>query len=106
MNGMNCWEFKECGRGPEGSQIAELGVCPAAEDTTANGMNRGINGGRMCWAISGTLCGGIVQGTHADKLLSCMACDFFDQVKNQEKNYFMMLKPGQKYRRSEKMAKV
>jgi len=80
----NCWDFKKCGRQPGGTRVAELGVCPAATMTRADGMNGGIKGGRICWALAGTLCGGQVQGTFAQKLTNCMACDFYKQVRAQE----------------------
>ncbi len=79
-NPINCWEFKSCGRGPGGTSVASLGVCPAATDVRMNGVNGGVNGGRACWALAGTLCGGIVQGTMAMKLGSCMRCEFYKKV--------------------------
>jgi hypothetical protein len=98
MEKQNCWEFKQCGREPKGNKVAELGICPAAVDITSDGLNGGKNGGRICWAITGTLCGGKVQGTFAQKIISCMACDFFKKVNREEADKFMMLKPGQKYK--------
>jgi len=74
---MNCWEFKKCGRETGGSKCVELGVCPAASTTKAGGIHGGVNGGRSCWAISGTFCGGKVQGTFAQKIFNCMECDFY-----------------------------
>ena len=85
MEKLNCWEFKKCGREPAGVKVKELGECPAAILSSSNGRNGGSNGGRICWAITGTFCGGIVQGTFAHKQLSCMNCDFFKLVKNEEK---------------------
>ena len=41
----NCWEFKNCGRQPGGSNVNDLGLCPAATDTSSDGLNRGKNGG-------------------------------------------------------------
>jgi len=85
---LNCWEFKNCGREPGGSRVAELGVCPAAADTPAEGLNDGKCGGRCCWAIAGTFCGGFVQGTFAMKQRNCLKCDFFKQViREQGKDY-------------------
>lgn len=81
----NCWEYKKCGREPNGSKVAELGVCPAATEIRVNGINSGKNGGRCCWAVTGTLCDGQVQGTHASKMSSCMSCDFFNRVISEEK---------------------
>jgi hypothetical protein len=81
----NCWEFKKCGREPNGSKIKEFGACPSAVDTRVNGVNSGKNGGRCCWAITGTLCGEKVQGTYAMKLSNCAACDFFRLVSVEER---------------------
>ncbi len=79
----NCWEYKRCGREPGGTKVAEFGVCPAATESRANGVNGGMNGGRACWALSGTLCGGRVQGSFAMKLGNCMSCDFYQTVRRE-----------------------
>lgn len=84
----NCWEFKNCGRHPEGCNIDELGVCPAATDTTHKGINGGKSAGRYCWWVAGTFCGGKPQGTWAQKLTTCSACDFFKQVREEEGDNF------------------
>lgn len=83
---VNCWEFKKCGRQPGGIKVGELGVCPAAADPKAHGKNGGTNGGRICWAMAGTLCGGKVQGTFAQKVSNCIACEFFKLVSKEEKS--------------------
>ena len=85
---LNCWEYKSCGREPGGSKAGELGVCPATLANQVDGVNRGNNGGRACWAIAGTLCGGEVQGSFARKLPNCMACDFYQTVRNEEASEF------------------
>lgn len=84
MNKPNCWEFKNCGRQPGGHRVAQLGLCPAATEARVTGLHDGVNGGRVCWAITGTLCGGQVQGTFAMKLVNCMDCDFYMQVSKEE----------------------
>jgi hypothetical protein len=84
MTKQNCWEFKKCGREPSGAKVAELGVCPSSTDGRVNGMNVGTNGGRVCWAITGTFCGGKVQGTFAMKLVNCMECEFYKLVAQEE----------------------
>jgi hypothetical protein len=66
---VNCWQYKKCGREPGGSNIKELGVCPAYP-----------NHGRDCWFVAGTLCGGKAQGTHAEKMGNCQLCDFYEGV--------------------------
>jgi hypothetical protein len=80
----NCWEFKKCARGPGGSKLSEFGTCPAATDISSDGINGGRGGGRVCWAVTGTLCSGEVQGTFTEKITTCMSCDFFQQVKKEE----------------------
>lgn len=85
---LNCWEFKKCGRQPGGEKVKDLGVCPASSTIAVNRLNNGTNGGRICWAIAGTLCGGKVQGSYADKQLSCMSCEFFKTVRTEEGNDF------------------
>ena len=79
----NCWEFKNCGREPGGLKSHELGVCVAAVHAISDGVNGGKNGGRICWAVAGTLCGGKVQGTFAEKKMSCMMCDFYKKVRSE-----------------------
>ena len=89
MKKINCWEYKKCGREEGGSKTSELGVCVAAAEIRADGFNEGQNGGRACWALAGTFCGGQVQGVFAEKLINCLECEFFKQVRHEEKkNYF------------------
>ncbi len=80
----NCWEVKKCGRQPGGPKIGELGVCAASTERRAHRLNQGTNGGRVCWAIAGTLCRGQKQGTYAMKLADCMKCEFFQEVQCEE----------------------
>ncbi len=81
---LNCWEIKKCGRETGGLKSKELGVCSAATDTKSNGANSGKNGGRICWAVAGTLCGGKVQGTFAEKEKTCRQCSIYLQIKEEE----------------------
>ena len=86
---VNCWEFKQCGREPNGNQEQELGVCPTALEEYLHGINDGINAGRACWAIMGTLCCENVDENFATKLSNCMECDFFKQVRAEEGQEFV-----------------
>lgn len=63
-NLQNCWEITACGREKDGVKMDELGECIASME----GM------GHSCWAIAGTLCGGEVQGTVAQKIGYCTSC--------------------------------
>lgn len=81
----NCWESLNCGRQTGGAKVGELGVCPAASTVDYNGMNHGVNAGRLCWAVAGTYCEGEVQGSFGKKFDSCKKCSFFQMVKDEEK---------------------
>ena len=59
--------MKKCGREKGGPKVGELGECIASKE--------GL--GHSCWAIAGTLCGGIVQGTEAQKEGSCIRCQTY-----------------------------
>jgi hypothetical protein len=76
----NCWDFMACSRGPDCSQSP----CPAATDRNSDGVNGGFNGGRFCWAVAGTYCGGETHCAHATEHDSCFDCEFFKLVKSQE----------------------
>lgn len=82
---LNCWEYSKCGREQGGNKAKELGVCPAALDSSFDGINRGKHGGRVCWAVAGTFCEGEKQGAFAEKRSSCINCDFFKLVNSEEK---------------------
>ncbi len=81
---LNCWEFKKCGREPGGINAVEQGICPASTLTEFDCVNNGKNAGRICWMASGTLCSGITVGTFARNADSCMNCDFFARVSEEE----------------------
>ena len=89
MKRLNCWEFKKCGRQPGVEKVAELGICVSSVLCETNGINCGKNGGRVCWAVAGTLCGGKVQGTFSAKLSSCLQCEFFKLVVKEEGTDFV-----------------
>lgn len=84
MSKMNCWEFKKCGRQPGGHKAHDLGVCPVTVSQDLHGAHDGKNAGRACWVIAGSLCGGKIQGTYAQKLTNCWRCDFMNAVKKEE----------------------
>ena len=86
----NCWEIKKCGLEPGGENVRLYGVCPAAICNDYEGINRGQNAGRFCWAVAGTQCGGKVQGIFAMKIESCMHCEVFQAVSEEEGSGFTM----------------
>lgn len=80
----NCWEYKKCGRQPNGKNVNSLGICPAATEIKLNNIHEGRNAGRACWVVSGTFCKGEIQGTFAKKFSNCKECDFYKKVKEEE----------------------
>jgi hypothetical protein len=90
MKKNNCWEYKKCGREPGGIKVHDLGVCPATVENRLDGTHGGENGGRSCWAVAGSLCGGKVQGTFAQKSGNCLKCDFFKLVKESEGRAYIL----------------
>ena len=78
----------KCGRQEGGFNAEWLGVCPANIDKRLDGTHGGQNAGRACWLISGTLCYGDMQGSHAQKLDKCTHCDFYKSVEREEKLNF------------------
>ena len=86
----NCWEYKNCGRELFGNNVQMLGVCPAATETKLHGVHDGVNAGRSCWVIAGTLCHGEKQGVFAQKYNSCMECDFYHIVRDENFQNFQV----------------
>jgi len=87
---LNCWEYKKCGRQPQGAHVRDLGLCPATVETALDDVHEGTNAGRACWVISGTLCKGEVQGTFAQKYKNCERCDFYQLVRKEEGPNFVL----------------
>jgi len=84
MSKINCWEFKKCERYPGGKNEKELGTCPVTTDKRLDSTHGGLNAGRACWVVAGSMCGGMIQGSFAQKFLNCKECDFYDKVKKEE----------------------
>jgi chemotaxis protein histidine kinase CheA len=73
---LNCWEYMKCGKEKE---------CPAGIHDAFEGMNSGNRGGRICWVITGTMCGNSTQGNCHQKFNElCKDCEFRLLVKRQE----------------------
>ena len=80
---LNCWEVLGCGREPGGDRADIDGVCLAALAEEHDGVNGGINGGRRCWRIVGTIYEGSMEGDACNKLAHCAHCRFFSRVLNE-----------------------
>lgn len=90
MKKKNCWEFKMCGREPNGPKVRELGVCPVTQSSKLHNVHDGWNAGRACWVVAGSLCSGTIQGTFAQKFKNCQVCDFYKHVKHEESSAFRL----------------
>lgn len=86
----NCWEFIGCGKEAHGAHSRELGVCPAALESRLDGIHAGKNGGRACWVIGGTLCGGTAPPSFVLKREACESCTFYRSVKEEERDDFIV----------------
>lgn len=87
---LNCWEYKQCGREPNGGNVGKLGVCPAATEKRLHDVHEGINAGRSCWVVAGTYCQGKVQGIFAQKITTCKECDFYKKVQAENFSTFQI----------------
>jgi len=77
----NCWEVKGCRKED----------CVAHSATVFNGVHGGKNGGRCCWVVAGTRCGGVTQGVYAQKMGGgCNKCDFYLSVRKEEGMNFII----------------
>ena len=83
----NCWEVKACGRC---TTILGDDACPSCKETKLHGVHGGVNGGRACWVISQTKCGGSTQRNFGSKFANCKECDFYKLVKEEEKGSFQL----------------
>lgn len=85
----NCWDFMQCGRGP-GAKTDTGKACPVPGEKRLDGIHGGINGGRACWFVAGTLCDGDVAGTFAKKIKDCEQCDFYQKVFQEDNHRFII----------------
>ncbi|MBF0245856.1 MAG: hypothetical protein HQL31_11415 [Planctomycetes bacterium] len=85
----NCWQVMGCERQLGGKKANERGICPAAKMNEHHSKNGGEAGGRYCWKLAGTLCGGRPQGSVVIKIDSCRKCRFYNQVREEEADSFI-----------------
>ena len=83
-NKINCWEYKQCGRGPKQNNIYQPATCHVAEHKVSNDMNSGVNGGRLCWLILEARFRGEVKQFNRDLTYPCFSCDFRYKVMKEE----------------------
>ena len=87
---MNCWEYMNCGFGPNHATKEESSSCPTSQIEHFNGCNGGLNAGRACWMIAETRCKGKIQGSYLDKIKECTECDFYNFIAAEGKGFFVL----------------
>ncbi len=80
-NALNCWEFKKCGREPNGEKVVLYGVCPVAADKRADGIHNGKNAGRCCWVMPSRSRLKNTFSCCSGGLDECRECNFYKMVK-------------------------
>ncbi len=87
----NCWEVMKCGKETVGNDsfFSEDGTCPASTELYMDGVNDGKNAGRACWVVAGTFCGDEVQGDNVSKIKTCLECEFYRHVQEEEGDKFI-----------------
>ena len=73
-----------CGREPGGPGVKSLGVCPVCTENALDGVHGGKNCGRACWVAVGTFCKGTATGKFTANIETCLNCEFFQLVKDEE----------------------
>lgn len=86
---LNCWEYKNCGHGPNMNKNNQM-TCPTVSEGKLDGVHNGVQAGRTCWVVAGTYCNGSVQGKFAQKYNTCMNCDFYQKVLEEEGHKFVI----------------
>ncbi|MGQ9616627.1 MAG: GAF domain-containing sensor histidine kinase [Spirochaetota bacterium] len=97
-NKINCWEYLKCRYGPSTDN-----PCPVAVDRTSNGVNDGINAGRICWTVPDTLCYDKPMGQFSEKRDICFSCDFYKLVRREEGELFHQFKLAQGVKKTQEL---
>lgn len=88
---LNCWDYFKCGR-EIFARHRKDSVCVVSITSCNNGLNEGINSGRYCWKIPGSLCQsnlGGDQGSIKYKEEHCQTCSFRKLVEMEEGENFI-----------------
>ncbi len=81
---LNCWEYQGCGFDADRNGETDSCGCPSVAESALDGANGGLNGGRSCWVIEGTMCDGDAAGDFEEKARTCRKCAFMQRVAVEE----------------------
>ncbi len=84
MNKLNCWDFMKCGKGPSGRRKSKSSSCPISKETSAHGLNGGVNAGRICWIMNENGTEDKVKCSNIYRKNSCFQCEFRYKVMAEE----------------------
>lgn len=82
----------KCERALGGTNVFTDGLCAATTAFTADGFNSGKNGGRICWAVAGSLCS-VTQGKFAREIrskFSALKLILLKRFRNKNLNLFVL----------------
>jgi len=74
----------KCGKEEHGEKLNGSGPCPVSVESSAHGLNGGVNGGRICWVITDILHQCDVSCSHVHHKSSCFSCEFRYKVTTEE----------------------
>ncbi len=77
----NCWEVMGCAYGPSSRGTK---TCPVVTETRLHNIHGGINAGRACWVVAGTLCHDEAGKRFASKMETCFECSFYRRIHMEE----------------------
>jgi hypothetical protein len=80
----NCWEVMGCGKEEGGRRAKKNCVCPASTEARLHAIHGGMNAGRACWAVDGTLCRSSGPDALATKKPYCLSCTFYRSLLQEE----------------------
>jgi hypothetical protein len=86
----NCWEVMGCGREAGGRRVNGKGACPASTESSLHAIHGGINAGRACWTVEGTLCRSSGPDTLEAKRVSCSSCTFYRSFLQEEHPHLIL----------------
>jgi len=80
----NCWDYMKCGKGPDENGKNKFIMCPVVFHEAANGLNGGVNGGRLCWLVASKKKYGEMKHLNQKRTDPCFFCEFHYKVMAEE----------------------